>query len=354
MRTRIVTAAPGEGPWPALGGLAGLLMDGGIVAIPTETVYGLAVNLRDEAAVRRLEQVRGRAADGAATVHMADPEMLAREVRALPLAARKLAARFWPGPLTLVVSDRHGRPTGYRVPDVAVTRALLRATDCRVGAVAAAPAGGPPAVTAEDVSAQFDGVIDAVLDAGPCRHGAPSSVVRVFPGGDVEVLADGVLPTDLIRETTARTILFVCSGNRCRSPLAAAMATQLLARRQGVDELELLAAGYRVESAGTGCLRGEPATAEAEAVAAARGLDLGAHRARPLTISILERADEVFVMTARHRGSIVEFAPDAAERIRPLDRRGRDIPDPFGHGPAAYEKIAKVIHAALQSRLDDL
>ena len=354
MRTRIVTADPGDGPSEALDDLVGLLEDGGIVAIPTETVYGLAVNLRDEAAVRRLEQVRGRAADGPATVHLADPDTLERHVRGLPLAARKLAARFWPGPLTLVVSDRHGRPTGYRVPDVGVTRALLRGTACRIGAVAAAPAGGRPSVCAEDVAAHFDGVIDAILDAGPSRHGAPSTIVRVFPEGTVDVLFEGVVPTTEVREATARTILFVCSGNRCRSPLAAAIATRLLAKREGIDDLDLLAGGYRVESAGTNCLRGTPATPEAESVAAARGLDLSAHRSQPLTHAILEHADEVYVMTRRHRDSIVEFAPDAVDRIRPLDRRARDIPDPYGHGPEAYRKIAEVIHAALQSRMDDL
>jgi protein-tyrosine-phosphatase len=69
---------------------------------------------------------------------------------------------------------------------------------------------------------------------------------------------------------------------------------------------------------------------------------------------VLERADEIFVMTRAHRDSIAEFAPDAVERVKPLDRKARDIPDPYGHGPAAYEKVADVIHAALQARLDDL
>lgn len=354
MRTARVSVDPEKSPWPGLDELAGVLEDGGIVAIPTETVYGLAVNLRDEAAVRRLAQVRGRAAEGPATLHLADPDDLLREVRSLPLAARKLVTRFWPGPLTIVVADRHGRPTGYRVPDVGVTRALLRATPVRVGAVAAAPAGGRSSVTADDVAAHFDGVIDAILDAGPARHGAPSSIVRVFPGGEVEVLHEGVVPAAEIRETTAHTILFVCSGNRCRSPLAAAMATRMLARREGVDELELLAAGYRIESAGTGCLRGAPATPEAQAAAAARGLDLSTHEAQPLTHAVLERADEIFVMTRAHRDSIAEFAPDAVARVRPLDRRARDIPDPYGHGQQAYEKIADILQDALRSRLDDL
>ncbi len=356
MRTRVVTVDPDQGPWPALEGLARVIDDGGLVAIPTETVYGIAVNLRDEAALRRLEQLRGRAATGPPTVHLPDAEALFRSLRHPPVAVRKLADRFWPGPLTIVVSDRHGRPTGYRVPDLAVTRALLGLShaEARIGAVAAVAEESASAVTADQVLAHFDGVLDAVLDGGPCRHGAPSSVARVFPAGDVEILHIGVVPGAEIREAAARTILFVCSANRCRSPLAAALATRLLAQREGVDEWDLLSAGFRVESAGTGCLHGAPATPEAEAAATARGLDLAQHRARPLTHAILEQADEIFVMTRAQRESIVEFVPEARGRIQTLDREGRDVPDPYGRGTAAYEQVTEAIRAALKVRLDEL
>ena len=354
MRTRVVTVDPNEGPWPALDDLIRVIEDGGLVAVPTETVYGIAVNLRDEAAVRRLAQVRGRAADGPPTVHVSSADAFFRGLKQPPVAVRKLTERFWPGPLTVVVSDRHGRPTGYRVPDVAVTRELLSRSDARIGAVAAAAEGAAPATTADEVLAHFDGVLDAVIDGGPCRHGTGSSVARVFPEGEVEVLHVGVIPEAEIREAAARTLLFVCSANRCRSPLAAAIATRLLARRAGVDEWDLLSGGYRVESAGTGCLRGEPATAEAQAAGDARGYDLSTHRSRPLTPAIAERADDIFVMTRQQRESILEFMPETQGRVHMLDRKARDVPDPYGHGAAAYDKVADAILSALQARMDDL
>ncbi len=354
MRTRVVRIDAAAGPWPDLAELGATVRDGGLVAIPTETVYGIAVNLRDEAAVRRLAQARGRADDGPATVHLADADDLVQHVREVPVAARRLAARLWPGPLTLVLSDRHGRPTGFRVPDLAPTRELLRLAGCRVGAVPAHPSGAPPALDAERVLEHFDGVLDAVLDAGACRHGAESTVVRVGPEGDVDVLRAGVVPVAEIREAAARTLLFVCSANRCRSPLAAALATKLLARRCGVNEWELAGAGYRVESAGTACLHGSPPTPEAESVAAERGMDISSHRARPLTPSLVELADEIYVMTRAQRDSILEFAPEARDRVRLLDRRGAEIPDPYGEGPLAYQRTADLLLRALQERLDDL
>jgi hypothetical protein len=109
-------------------------------------------------------------------------------------------------------------------------------------------------VTAEEVSAHFDGLLDVVVDGGRCRHGRPSTVVRSVDDS-IEVLREGVVPAAEIREATARSLLFVCTGNRCRSPMAAAFAADLLARRAGVSVDDLLESGYRVGSAGTGCPR---------------------------------------------------------------------------------------------------
>ncbi len=353
MRTEVLRVDPTTGPWDGLAALGRIIADGGLVAFPTETVYGIAVNLRDEAAVRRLYQAKGRPDEKPLTVHLPSPEALGRFVGQIPLAVRRLSDRFWPGPLTVVVSDRHGRPTGFRVPDLPVTQELLRVADCRVGATSANPSGTDPARTADEVLEQFDGILDAIVDGGPCRHGAASSVVRIPPEGDVEILRVGVVPEREIREATARLLLFVCSANRCRSPLAAAFATRLLSRRFGVDPEDLATVGYRVESAGTGCMHGTPATPEAESAGRDRGVDLSPHRARPLTLSLLESADEVYVMTQAQRDSILEFAPDAAPRVKPLSRRSHEIPDPYGCGPAAYAEAAGSILSAVQARLDD-
>lgn len=353
VRTRRVHADPARGPWPGLEEAARAVRDGGLVAFPTETVYGIALDLDDDAALRRLTQVKGRPEDKPITVHLPDTEAILAYVKDLPRPAWKLARRFWPGPLSLVVADRHGRPTGFRVPDHPVCREFLRLCACRVGGTSSNPAGGEAARTAQEVLAHFDGLLDMVIDSGPARHGRSSTVVRVVDQR-VEVLREGVIPEPEIRDATARFVLFVCTGNRCRSPLAAAVATDLVARREGVEPSDLLDAGYRIESAGTGCLRGQASTAEAQITANELGLDLSSHRSRPLTPTLLEEADEIFVMTQNQRRSILEFAPDAATRIKLLDLSGRDVPDPFGSGLDVYRQTAARIRRILQERLDDL
>jgi L-threonylcarbamoyladenylate synthase len=352
VRTDLVRLDPRKGPWPDLVRIARVIEDGGLVAFPTETVYGIAVNLRDEAAVRRLYQAKGRAEEKPLTVHLGSPEAIADIVKEVPRPAQKLIARFWPGPLTIVMPDRHGRPTGFRVPDLPLAQELLRLTRCRVGATSANPSGGEAAVSAEEVMEHFDGVLDVVIDGGPCRHAKSSTVVRA---DDVaaELLREGVVPAEEIRDATAKTLLFVCTGNRCRSPMAAAFAADLLARRAGASVIELLDTGYRVGSAGTGCLRGRPASQEAADAALRYGCDLSAHRSRPLTPSLIEESDEIYVMTAEHRASILAFAAEYEDRVRLLDRGGKDIPDPWGEGPAVYERVAERIHRAIEERLDD-
>jgi L-threonylcarbamoyladenylate synthase len=354
VRTRVVQADPQKGPWPELAEAARIVREGGLVAFPTETVYGIALDLDDDTALRRLTRLKGRSDEKPVTIHLPDPEAVDAYVRELPRPAWKLSRRFWPGPLTLVVGDRHGRPTGFRVPDHPVCREFLRLCGCRVGGTSSNPSGGGnDARTADEVLEHFEGLLDAVIDAGPARHGRPSTVVRVVDS-HVEVLRHGVIPEEEIREATSRFVLFVCTGNRCRSPLAAAFATDLLARRLGVEPPDLLEAGYRVESAGTGCLRGQFATPEAQQVARLSGIDISNHRSRPLTPTLLEEADEIFVMTGDQRRSILEFAPDAAARVKLLDLGGKDVPDPFGAGEEVYRRTGERLRRILQERLDDL
>ena len=252
----------------------------------------------------------------------------------------------------LVVPDRHGRPTGFRVPSLPLARAFLEAADCRVIATSANLTDTPAAVTAQEVLDDFDGLVDAVIDAGRSYHEKSSTVVRVL-GGEVELLREGAIPESEILEAAARVLLFVCSGNRCRSPLAAALGERLLAKRLGIRPDELVANGYRIESAGTACINGTRSSPEVEAVAGDYGCDLTFHRSRPLTPSLVEEADEIWVMTGAHRDSILQFSPEAAERIRLLDKQYEDIEDPYDLGTEAYRETARRIHRALQSRLDD-
>jgi L-threonylcarbamoyladenylate synthase len=170
----------------ALRQAARLLRDGLVVAYPTDTLYGLAVDPRNAVAVRRVFELKGRAESSALTLIAADVEQAAEAGDVNALASR-LAAEWWPGPLTIVMTARpiivraalaDGTTVGIRVPDHSIARALAREFGFCLTATSANRSGSNPALAADDVVVALPHV-DAVIDGGRVRGGAPSTLVAV-------------------------------------------------------------------------------------------------------------------------------------------------------------------------------
>lgn len=161
-----------------------VLQAGGLIAFPTDTVYGLASRIDSAAAIEKLFAAKGRDFNKAIAVLVSDLEQVELVAQDFPPSALRLAQRFWPGALTLVVQRRAGLPevlsplptVGVRMPDHPFARALLRA--CGPLAVTSANlSGAANPISAADVAGQLSGRIDLILDGGPCPGGVPSSVV---------------------------------------------------------------------------------------------------------------------------------------------------------------------------------
>ncbi|NED75500.1 threonylcarbamoyl-AMP synthase [Streptomyces sp. SID9944] len=185
---------------------ADVLRAGGLVALPTETVYGLGANAEDPAAVSRIFQVKGRPPSHPLIVHLGGAEQLDDWVEEVPATARLLAERFWPGPLTLVL--RRGRrvpleATGgletvaVRVPDHPVALALLAAFGGGVTAPSANRFGAVSPTTADDVRAELGDAVDFVLDGGSCEVGVESTIVDVTGDTPSILRPGGVTREDL-------------------------------------------------------------------------------------------------------------------------------------------------------------
>jgi len=192
------------------------LRTGGVVAFPTETVYGLGADARNEDAVRRVFAIKGRPADHPLIVHLAEAAWADAWASEIPDAARRLMARFWPGPLTLVLQARDDVPrvlTGgqdsvaLRAPNHPMARALLRefggAHGDQNGSGLAAPSanrfGALSPTEAWHVRTAFGMQVDQVLDGGPCRYGLESTIVSLL-GERPRVLRPGALPLSALRE----------------------------------------------------------------------------------------------------------------------------------------------------------
>ncbi|GGO11243.1 threonylcarbamoyl-AMP synthase [Microbispora rosea subsp. aerata] len=204
---------------------AGVLRAGGLVAFPTETVYGLGANAENPAAVARVFQVKGRPSSHPLIVHIADPRRLGDWVEEVPATARLLAERFWPGPLTLVL--RRGRrvsreATGgmetvaVRVPGHPVALALLSAFGGGVAAPSANRFGSVSPTTAGHVRAELGDAVDFVLDGGPCDVGVESTIVDLT-GDAPEVLRPGGVTREDLEAALGRP-LAVPATSRIRVP----------------------------------------------------------------------------------------------------------------------------------------
>lgn len=181
-----------------------ILRSGGLVAFPTDTVYGVGALAFDNTAIEQIYLVKGRAAEKAIPVLIGEMDQLAEIVAEIPPSALRLAARFWPGPLTLVLPRHPNLPpaisatptVGVRLPDHAVARALLRAAG-PMAVTSANLSGRASPVTANEVLEQLGGRIPLILDGGATPGGIPSTIVDCS-GASPRLLRPGPIPLEAI------------------------------------------------------------------------------------------------------------------------------------------------------------
>ncbi len=226
MNTMRLTVDP-LNPEPAvIGRAAEVIRAGGLVAFPTETVYGLGANALDPAAVARIFAAKGRPATNPLIVHVADAAQVPAVAAGWPEVAAKLAAAFWPGPLTLVVPKRPevpdavtaGGPTvAVRCPSHPVARMLIREAGVPLAAPSANRSTELSPTRAEHVLKGLDGRIDVVLDGGPCPGGIESTVVDVT-GDVVRLLRPGLVMVPMLEAVLGRVEVGAAAGGVARSP----------------------------------------------------------------------------------------------------------------------------------------
>lgn len=347
------------------------LADGRLVAFPTETVYGLAASVLVPDAVERFSQSKGRSSDKPLTLAISGAEAALDWAPDLSPLGRRLARRCWPGPLTLVCSEgveaglasRLAEPVrqricpagavGLRTPAHPALLHVLRQLPGPVALTSANRSGEAEAVTAEEVVQAVGAPLDMVIDGGPCRYGRASTVVRI-EGNSWKVLREGVLSTTALERLSACMIVFVCTGNTCRSPMAEALCKKLLAERLDCTLEELPRRGYVVLSAGLAAMKGGRAAQEAVETARELGADLTGHTSQPLTAELVAQADCLVTMTGSHWQALAERYPHLGHRLRMLGLDGQDVADPIGYDQEIYRECAQEIMRHLERLVPEL
>ncbi|MGD9014977.1 MAG: L-threonylcarbamoyladenylate synthase [Candidatus Omnitrophota bacterium] len=346
MRTRILKINPQQPEEGKIKIAAKALRNGGLVIIPTETVYGVAADLRKLKAIDQLHKIKQRPKDKPFSLHIDDKERAEDFTNCLNKLACKLIDKFWPGPLTLILPGASGGTVGLRVPDNNIALKLIAAVGGPLLLPSANLSGRPAPKNFDEAMRDLGDKVDIAIDGGSARIGIESSVVDLTQT-PYRIQRLGALSKEEIDETAQKKIVFfVCTGNSCRSVMAKAFLEKRLKEIKRND--------VQVISAGTLGLSNLGASVETKQILEKEGMDVGAHISSMVTSLMIKKSDIILVMEKMHEEKILAMVPEAKTKLFLLKEFAKiedgllDIQDPIGRLLEFHEYTFSIIKQAVE------
>ncbi|HIE35900.1 MAG TPA: threonylcarbamoyl-AMP synthase [Candidatus Omnitrophica bacterium] len=330
--------------------VATVIQQGGIVALPTETVYGLAACADREEAVEKLYMIKKRPKEKPFTYVVDEPKKAMNEYFSVmsPFGYR-LVEKYWPGPLTIVYySQQEDKIIGLRVPSHIITQCILKEAKCRIFLPSANISGEKEALSSKEVEEIFNGEIDLIVEGINPLYQRPSTVLDLTYH-PFKILREGVISErEIINVFVKKRITFVCTGNTCRSPMAEFLLKKYLRGKKPYLENR-----YEIISRGIIYFEGQPLSLSvAKILREKEKIEVNNFFSKKIEREIILSSDFIFTMEDSQREYILKLEPIAEGRVFCLKKflpsdLEKDVPDPIGKDYKIYEEVYFLIKKAI-------